>query len=229
MIKLHYHYLLTKINVLIISIMFVLVIITNLFSINIFESGINKFIEKENIIINYKNGYILICKLCNVLFSCYLVGYSFYYNNDNYCVLISNYRKTRFPYFITKVFTLVMVIVIFNSLLYICYLFIGIIGNKNFVFQYDVFCFFIKSVLISLIYGFLSGLFIMLLKSYFVILISYILFIVSEVLVDNSSGVVEVYKILFPTAYNSVSFIVLILVLLIYFLLLLIKYNQHEI
>ena len=70
MIKLHYHYLLTKINVLIISIMFVLVIITNLFSINIFESGINKFIEKENIIINYKNGYILICKLCNVLFSC---------------------------------------------------------------------------------------------------------------------------------------------------------------
>lgn len=229
MIKLHFNYLLTKVNILIFSIMLFIVLISNIIGINLFDSNVEEFINRENIIVNYKNMYFLICKLLNILFSCYLFGYSFYYNNDNYCVLIDSFRKNRFPYLISKVITLSMIVVFYNVVLYLFYLFIGVVGNKYFVFQIDVFSFFIKILFISLIYGFVSGVLTMFLKSYFVILVPYILFIVSEVLNESGSGFIVFYQIFLPTVNDVIGLELLIGVLVFYFFVMLIKYNQHEI
>ena len=80
-----------------------------------------------------------------------------------------------------------------------------------------------------LIYGFVSGILIMFLKSYFVILIPYILFIVSEVLNESGSVLIIYYQMFFPTINDVIGLELLIGVLVLYFFVLLIKYNQHEI
>ena len=113
--------------------------------------------------------------------------------------------------------------------MYLFYLFIGVVGNKYFVFQIDVFSFFIKILFISLIYGFVSGVLTMFLKSYFVILVPYILFIVSEVLNESGNRFIVFYQIFLPTVNDVIGLELLIGVLVFYFFVMLIKYNQHEI
>lgn len=232
MIKLHYHYLLSKINLIIISILVLIIFLTFNISINIFDNHINEFINKEYINVNYHNIYILINKLCTVLFSCYLFGYSFYYNNDNYAVLITSFRKNRLPYLYTKILTLSLIVIIFNAIIYILYLLIGIIGNRYFTFQTYILNIFIQSILINLIYGYLASILIMFIKSYFVILIPYLLFIVSEILGDYQSLFVDLYHLLLPTIINDSSnnqYVLLCLLFIYYLIIFTFCYQKHEI
>jgi len=234
MIKLHFHYLLTKVNLLIISILILIIVLVFNISINIFDSSINEFINKEYLISNYQNTYILICKLCCVLFSCYLFGYSFFYNNDNYAVLIASFRKNRLPYFYSKILSLSLIIFMFNSLIYILYLLIGVLGNNYFYFQIDMFNIYIQTLLICLVYGYLVGSVIMFVKSYFVILIPYILFIVSEILIDYNNLFIDLYQLMFPTIINNNNYYDIIniyhdcLLVIYYLIIFTFSYLKHE-
>ena len=170
--------------------------------------------------------------LQTILVVSYLFGYSFYYNNDNYAVLITSFRKNRLPYLYTKILTLSLIVIIFNAIIYILYLLIGIIGNRYFTFQTYILNIFIQSILINLIYGYLTSILIMFIKSYFVILIPYLLFIVSEILGDYQSLFVELYHLLLPTIINNNSnnqYVLLCLLFIYYLIIFTFCYQKHEI
>lgn len=228
MIKLHFYYLFSKVNILIMSIILILISIIYIVNINIFDNYILEFINKKEILINYQNIYIMITKLLNILFSCYLFGYAFYYTNDNYCVLFDHFRNNRLPFLLSKILVLTIISILYNIIIYLLYLLIGIIGNRYFNFEYISLNIFLQSIFICLIYGYISSSLVLMLKSYFVILIPYVLFVISEIITNDIFA--SYYRILFPTLLtNNVNYILLIFLIINYLLILTICYLKHEV
>lgn len=156
MINIHLKYFNNKVNIVIQSILIIVIFTSFMIASNIFKKYSYCYINQVEITLNYQIMVINLTKVIFPLLSSYLFGSSFLKVNDDYRLIIIKSRKERIKYFLSKVFSLCLII---GGLLIICnslYLLLGYLGIPNFTKYGIINLVFVKIYLISIIYGLLS-------------------------------------------------------------------------
>ncbi len=140
-------------------------------------------------------------KLIGIIFSCYLMGNAFNRYSDGYAVLFLRQQKERIKYYFCKLIALFLV----NSLVIMSFMIIGtfilyLIGN-----WFNDYLMILRIgfnlLTITTIYGLLSIIISLILKSNFSFIVPFVLFLGMEVLADmiGETTIYNSLKIFFPT------------------------------
>ncbi len=201
MLELHRKYILNRINMIIIgTIVFVITLIL-LFSIKIGWSTEVRWLNRDTCINNYLQNMVFTTKLIGIIFSCYLMGNAFNRYSDGYAVLFLRQQKERIKYYFCKLMALFLV----NSLVIMLFMIIGtfilyLMGN-----WFNDYLMILRIgfnlLTITTIYGLLSIIISLILKSNFSFIVPFVLFLGMEVLADmiGETTIYNSLKIFFPT------------------------------
>lgn len=192
LIKCHYAYLFSKVSIIILSsvvIFSAVIYITEAISLSH-----HSYIENIN---DYYMLSATVISLINIFFSSFLFSFSFQVKNDSYIQLIVAFGYSKKEYALSKIITLVLVILVLYFVEYIFFMIIGFIYLKGFTFNFLYLRYYINSFFMSNIYGIISTLLTIVMKNNFAFLIPLVIHIAFNSLID-SNGFVRVIYILFP-------------------------------
>lgn len=192
--------MINKISLILLLLLIIVSFLINLASIFSINNEYNWF-EKDIATIEFLETYLLFFKLVVINLNCYLFGYSFNKEQDNYHLLITGYRYIKVKYIITKLLTIcfIMVCVLFISI-YIMLL-QSIFCSNLILINKNSFELFINLVLICLIYGSLSCVFSMIFNNNYAYFLGSMLFVIGELIKDNK--IVHFYFVFFPSVSIS--------------------------
>ncbi len=204
MIKLHHKYLLNKINLII---WIVVIVIMTIFEMLIaFSLGNHPLlnITKQMILEEYINSSIIFARMIMVLWSIYLFGFCFYKEGDNYRVLTIT-KVSGGNYYLSKMIAIFLEEAKMLGVIFVIQFFIGSFFTKWYYLKIDMLICYGKIYLISLIYGLLSVVFVSLFKNLYAIIITSVLYLLSEILIveEINQNVLTFIQLFFP---NKVSF-----------------------
>jgi len=223
MIKLHQKYLLNKMNIIIRIVVMVIMTIFEVLIAYSFSKDNLLNVTKEMILEEYMNSSIIFARMIMVLWSVYLSGFCFYKEGDNYRVLtITKVSGTK--YYLTKIVAIFLEEVKMLTSFFIIQFFIGIFFTKWYFLKLEVLICYGKIYLLSLIYGLLSVVFVSLFKNLYAVIITSVLYLLSEILIveDTSQNVLRFIQLFFPNEVNfqlSVDIIHLFMLIMFYLLI----------
>lgn len=192
--KLHLKYFYNKVNIIILSILIMICIIALVVISRIFKPYSYRFMNQYEIVINYQIMTINLTKIIFPLFTCYLFGSSFLKINDDYRLIMLKNRKDRIKYFLSKLVVLSLIVLIFSLIINSIYLLLGYLGIPNFT-KYGIMNLtFLKVYFISLIYGLLS-LLIVLISDHS---LGYLLMMISYIIIQIMGDTLTLNIIFFP-------------------------------
>ncbi|HHU80276.1 MAG TPA: hypothetical protein GXZ35_02940 [Acholeplasmataceae bacterium] len=207
LITLHRKYLWTKVNLIIFDLLVGIINIGLLVSINPIEQISLHDLNRKSYALAYNTNMEIMMKISLTLISCYLFGSSFCFQNDNYRVLYLSSQKgskKRIVYFLTKYYALASIYFGVVLVAFLCYMIIGYLFTSWFVIEFSVIEFFGGLFLTGLIFGSVAMIFGILFNNWFSSLIPYIIFIISEIIVELSSNqLIKVFHFVFPRVIAS--------------------------
>lgn len=211
LIKLHRNYLFSKINLIIMFIVILIGLILSFILINPFELVSQKWSNRLISSSSYEQNNLIYTKILMVLFASYLFGIYFSKSGDDYSVLLLC-KINKNMYFITKVMTVVLTLFSVILLMFFSHISIGMLFNRWYYFNINLFKDYCDIFLVSLSYGFLSLSCIRIFKSLYTVIIPFSLYLVSEIIVDygTTNILVKIICLLFPTTYLTDGKIILI-------------------
>ncbi len=206
---LHFKYLYTRNNIILGSIGFSILILSFLISSNIFVKYETRWINQKEILISYQTLVINLSKIFIPLISCYLFGSSFQKINDDYKLIIIKKRSERIKYFISKQLVIASIVLVFCLLCNSFYLIFGIVAIPNFSKEGIINDIWLNLYLISVFYGLLSTLVVLITKSSFGYIIVVIIYFVIQILSEAISLKINILPYLINN-FLSINIILLI-------------------
>lgn len=193
LIKIHTYYLFSTRNVTVMLLAFILIQVINI--VSWIENSTLLLCENEKISLAWETIYSF-DKLIIGLFSIFIIGNFCLPDNENYSVLfiINDYKRPIFYLF--KIITISIFLLAFTLLALLFYLLIALSINKTFIIKQIYIDGFIGIAINSLIYSYITIILVNLIPTFFTIIISFILFLTSDYLIEN---------ILFSTFFPSVN------------------------
>ena len=218
LIKLHYNYLFSKKNLIIIIISFTLLQLINIYC---WLSNVNLAASPEQIIDITWETIFTFEKILLVNSSIFLMGSFFIQENDDYYVLFVSQNTSKYRFVISKVATLTIFILFYNLISFVIFILFGYIFNRYFVFKAIYLISFIVILLLSLIYGFLSIIIVKLFSSSLSVIITLFISLMSDLFIDINilNLIIPSYTLGFSKFALIVSFIEKVFVLFLYSIL----------
>lgn len=201
-IRLHRKYLFNKINIIIIFLLCIISFLLAICLIKPFLDNYSRWMERFVISDNYEQSYLMFTKIILIMFTSYLFGQAFSKHGDNYAIILTCSISKNY-YFVTKLIALASVSLLVTSVLFVNYVFVGMVFNKWYILSLKIIKAFSDLYLLSLVYGFISLSLVRLINSSYIIILSFGLYLVSEILLeyDASLLVVKVLTFFLPTTY----------------------------
>lgn len=199
LIRLHFRYFLNRFNFIIISLIVTLIIFGFIISINPFISRTYQALEQVNFRELYFQNAFFIIKMALILLASLLIGNSFMTKNDNYNVIYFSYRQNRIRYFISKLFSMHLSFIAIGIIVYLFYLVIGYLLSPWFIWSLNENLVFLLIIFISMIYGSMSVIIVLLVDSSFALILPFLMFIIIELINDfGTKELIIIFNLLFP-------------------------------
>ena len=199
----HRKYLLSKINVIIISIIIFVALFCYLSTVNINLNTYERWLNRKNGWVNFYNTTLFVGKFIGIIMGSFIIGTAFGKEQDSYNVLFLRNKKNRIQYFLSKSLTI-------NFILFAIIFFLGVMGlltisvfSSWFIDFNSLIKLFFGLGLVCLVYGNASVILILIFKSILVVLIPFVIFVMIEVLIDYDF--ISYVTIFFPTIKEGVS------------------------
>lgn len=214
--KVHYCYFLNKINIIIIVICFLLIQLITVLS---WLQNVDLNISNELIIENSINSIFTFLKLILVFFCIFIIGNFCLAEKDEYKILYVNNDVKAIKFYITKLLSIDLFLLLFIIFLYFSFLIIGMLFLDTFKIETEFLKVFIFLYLIGLIYGHITIIIMKFLSSPLTFFITFILFLTVDFVKEN-----KVINTFFPSFdvlsmynYNLNYFVSLLIIILFYF------------
>lgn len=217
-IKLHLKYLITKTNIILFVILAITLSLFFIFSSNIFNSFDERWLDRDNI----KQSYVEIIKntlkVILPLISIFLFGNSFLNHQDNYLLLFHENRKIRISFFITKVLSICLVIIVIFIFTILQYSFWGLVSLPTFMIKDIALEYWFKLFMISIIYSLFSIIIVTICNhslGYIAVIIFYILL---NAFFEINESLIKILIWIFPLLIDySANFSYLLFLFFVYF------------
>lgn len=211
LIKLHFRYFLSRFNFIIISLIVTLIIFGFIISINPFISRTYQALEQVNFRELYFQNAFFIIKMALILLASLLIGNSFMTKNDNYNVIYFSYRQNRIRYFISKLLSMHLSFIAIGIIVYLFYLAIGYLLSPWFIWSLNESLVFLLIIFISMIYGSMSVIIVLLVDSAFALILPFLIFIIVELINDfGTKELIIIFNLLFPVISFENNHIILL-------------------
>lgn len=204
LLRIHYSYIVNIINVIIISLLIVIAGIV--FFINIkTDVNYNNFFFRKELAITYKETIILYFKLIVIIMFSYIAGSSFSMHNNSYHLLIVNYHKNRFKFFITKLLLIYLIFFITCFFIYFIYALMARLVSNWYYFNIDDLKLFFSLFLSTLVYINLAVIFTIIMPFSFSSFIPALLFVFMELIADigNIDNLIHIMELVLPIMKES--------------------------
>lgn len=216
LIKLHLKYLYSKTTFILISIICIFILGYLLIVSEAFTQFSYRWFYQIDIYNNYQNSSFFVFKLILPIVAIFLFGNSFLREQDDYCLIIIKNRKQRISYFVSKIVSIYILLVIIWLIIYILYKLIGIIVVPNYI-VYEVNCYiFMKIFMLSIYYGNISLLIVQLINqplSYVTVMIVYVtVYIMSDISAKGKNLIFSLLPILNKEYDFELSFDLVIII-----------------
>ena len=219
-IRFIFHYCFTKKIIFIFLFLFFLLISLFLMSI----IGVNQSMSYTEVIENYSYNSIFYSKILIVLLSCYLF---MNIQNDKSLFTINfivSSGKKKYIYLIDYIIINSIIIFLFTLITFILYFIIGVIVKNYFYLMLNIMYNFFVIFLLAIYYGLITIFLIQSIRNNIGLIISFFLFLLSELLIDDFSILINIFKFILPNFSNSLIFsieqLIEILILIIFLILL---------
>lgn len=200
LLKLHFRYLFGKRNIILMAAVFMIAGVSFLLATRPFNSHTDHLINGKSYFQNYFSNCLLLTRIMQVLLLSFVMGMSFTPPCDSYHILYLSYRRMRLPYYLSKLFLLLLVAIFICMLFCFLYFSIGFLSAPWFIFRINQLEAFINLSLLSLYYGLCSSLLVFLIKSPLSSVIAYIIYMTSEFLQSLMVSDVNTYiQLVFPS------------------------------
>ena len=224
LIKTHIFYLISKKNIIMISLMNIFSILLTIWISSILDGYYTLDASRRTYFDDFQDSYFLFLKIFYVSFILYINISYFSVEYSSYSCFIIRDRKSKYSFYITKYLSIILfdlIEFIFLSLVYLIVLYLMPYGRYYFEYLFS----FIRIFLLGMYYLFLSSLLLLIFKSYFASLFCFLLFFSSIMVSSNNlSKFSLVYLAIFPCpigrdaifTYGSpvIAFLIIILALL---------------
>lgn len=214
--RIHRKYLFSKINVIIVLLVIFIAVLCYLSTINITFNNYERWLNRKETWINFYNTTLFVGKFIGIILSVYIMGSSFVPRIDGYNVLFLRNKKQRIIFFVSKSLTINIIIFLIISLIGL----FGVLVMAGFSTWFnnfkDLIKLFINLAFLCLVYGNLSILLSITFKTELIVIVPFVLFIMIEVLIDNS--LINYLLIFLPTLaldnsiYTSIHLLILIVI-----------------
>ena len=197
--KLYLKYQITLINVIIFLVIVLFLLLC--YFINIYNLNVN--MSYEQVLLFYYENSIYYTKIIVVFLSCFLFMKLKYERNEYLIniVISAGYTKKQNYFYMTLCVLYIMFVIV--SLLFMFFILIGYIVKSYFYLKLDYFISFLNIYVLSIHYGLLTYLLIMIINNQMVFVINYILFILSELFANYNGDLKYVFISLFPNINNN--------------------------
>ncbi|MBR2891506.1 MAG: hypothetical protein IKC22_03900 [Bacilli bacterium] len=176
--KIHYYYFFSKINIIIVSICFILI---QLLHIVLWQQNLGNSVADEMIIDFVISSIFTIEKMILVFFSILMIGNFCLPEKDDYKVLYVYNEENVSKFYLTKFVTIDLFLLGFHFIVFIFFELLGMLYIKTFVVEIQHIKFFLYLYLIGVTYGHLTTIILKILPSNLTVFIVFILFLVSDV------------------------------------------------
>lgn len=152
-----------------------------------FSNYDDKWFYQTNYLESYHKTTLSVVKMLIILFSCYLFGNSFLPQHDNYVVLLVRDLPSRIKYFITKVLSIIIILVIVTLIIYMFYLLVGKVLVVNFKWTLYDLGNYSELFFQSLGYGTFAILMILVFKNSLGYMVPYLIYVVIEIVTSDQN------------------------------------------
>lgn len=163
-------------------------------------------INKNNNYYNdvYFDSTLLFLKIITISLACFLFGESFWIDKDQYRFFLIDSRKKRFIYILTKILTIMFVLLIFYLIDVMFLLGVGILFKNDFSVNINQINSYMWVYCIGILYGMYSSLLTIIIQNSFMMMIPFLLFLTMEGLTSfNNESLVSITSILLPNIHND--------------------------
>lgn len=200
MLQIHCKYLFNKLNRIIIAVVLFLVLIAFILAINLRISFNQRWLNRIDNFNSFYQVIIFIGKFIGVLLSSYLLGSAFSNGADGYCVLFIRNGRDKVFHCFTKIIVIEVIVLLIMFLFGIFSSFVICLFSTWFNNIWLLIESFLTLGLLGLIYGNLSLIFVLLFKTHFSLIISFVLFLMVEVISETpDNSLVTFITIVLPT------------------------------
>ena len=214
--KIHYSYLFSRINIIIIVICFILIQIINIVTWN---QNLNSDYNDLQIIENVISTTFTFYELILVFFSILMVGNFCLLEKDGYKILYVYNDVSYTKFYLTKLLSIDLFLLIFLVLACILFGLISMIFLESFIFSFNYIIIFVYLYLLGIIYGHFTVITMKFLNSSLTIFISFIMFLLTDFFPDNKliSTFFPTFDIILLPTYNLKYLLNLLLITFLYF------------
>lgn len=213
----HFNYLFSKKTIAIYFISTSFILASHLISVLSIDFDVGII---DNNYLYFYNSFAF-TKIISCIFSLFLFSYSFLDRHDNYVVLFIAKGISRISVFISKIIILSLFLLSLIYVNYFLYSLIGFIFYNNFIFEFKYLSNYLGLYLLCIYYGLVSLFITQLIKNIYVIIITFALFNVIEIINDNSNELAKIINTFFPYIhrnyglYYGIIHIVLLIIILV--------------
>lgn len=195
--------------------------------------GMNETLPYDEVILNYTTNALYYTKIVITLFSCYV----FASINNHKCLFAINFvassRQKKSQYLFSCIIINCILIILLFGVVFLLYLIIGIIIKKYFFLTFYFINSFVSNCIIALYYGLVTLFLTLILKNQIGLIFSFLLFILSDLLNNDESLMIEFFKFFLPNYFDVKGFNLLTyfsIVILTIFILIIIKmiFNKND-
>lgn len=214
--NLHIRYLLSKINIIVISLILFFLFIGYLISIN----NLNESFSYEEIASYYFENVIYYTEIIMIFFSMFLFSRLCSIRNEYIINIVVGAGYTKKDNFNAMILSNTFILLLISQILLIIFFLIGYSGKGYIDYNFKYVNFFINIFMLCCYYGLLSYTIMKIFDNYFLIVLLFFVFIISDLFI----GVEEfkfIYLYLFPnikvkngTLYISKFYVILLIVIL---------------
>jgi hypothetical protein len=205
LIRFHSYYILGKISLIILSVVSCLFIVLFLITSGSFDQIYSQDLNRTAYQIEYSHTMILSVKMIGILIACFLYGFNFLKQNDNYYVFCLSKHIQKKDYMISKLISITTIYVGFIVFISLIYFSIGLLGTSWFYVRVEDITFFILFLVQGLVLGIFTSILTIIFNNFYVGLISYGVFIINEILIEAISSrsdlslFVSILRFIFPS------------------------------
>ena len=174
LIKFHFNYIFNKISLSLFLLLSIFIFLSNIFVI----IGIDKKAELNDAYLYYLDSSFSIVSFVGVLFSIIIFSFPFLQKQDQYIYLVLSDKITRKSYFLSKYFTIALLLLIFVVLMVFSFYLPTIFFNKIKYIDIIVLKSFFDLYLMILFYGSISLLLTIVFDSIYIMLIPFTIFLI---------------------------------------------------
>ena len=177
LMKIHFLYLFSKKNIIILSSFAFIIVISNIL---IIRNSMNMAGDVNTIVsITWETAFSF-DKLLLILMSSYVMSNFCLPSNDEYRVLFLIDLKNKEKYYLSKIYVLILVITLLTTLIFLLFIMSFLLINEDFKIKTTFLKGFILIYLQLLVYGLLSSIFAIILRSALSSILSFIIYLIID-------------------------------------------------